>query len=487
MSPIINRVSRLISGVLVMLVLSGCPGLFDAPPEERSTVTVDSNAYYSAFKKSESNEWRIMRANNASFAPKTMTLTVVKDAPYGAVFVCPAQRIGEKTTVNIYYATSAEMGFLDFSCRKTLEDTVDLPVYGELTGIEIADLDHPTGDVVRLALSDEVTFDVWESYAANVRTGKRDFVGVKGVYEDRKFKPKSLLVRRNINVSKLKSGIVNLDFTEDNARLTAFSEASRSTVNIEGLQAEEQLEADVSFISLNKTSFSLEKSISPNFKFLPMPLEKIIDSSLFSISPDQFYPTEGHVLSVMVKSKEGLVTRQSLKLFTESNGETHNLHLPKNILTRPQVSSKIENELQAMDLQWARYQDEEQGAARLYQWTIAGVAAKYLEDKEPAFVNDDLEWRLTVTQAWLTAIGAGKENIILSLPTYFEVGDKTGEVTEYDYWRREWSFRPDTVISWEMSVATASADNSTESLVDYLTNKNLTDDFQFSQVYIRSE
>jgi len=483
---IFNRAPRLIGVALVVLVLAGCQNLLNDDAEDRSTVTVDSNAYYAVFKKSEHDEWRIMRADNTGFAPKTMTMTVSKSAPYGAVFVCPAQRAGEKTEVHIYYATSTEMRFLDFSCRKALDDTVDLPVYGDLKGIETADYEHPTGDVVRLALSDEVTFDAWESYAANVRLGKRDFIGVKGLYESNVFKPKSLLVRRNIVVSA-KTGVVNLDFAQDNDDLTAFSEASRSMVNIEGLQAEEQLEADVSFISLNKTSFSLEKSINPSFDFLPMPLEKITTNNSSFIASDKFHPSEGHVLSVLVKSQEGLVARQSLKLFTESNGEAHDLYLPKNITTSPLLLSKITNELQEMVLQWERYQDEKQGAARLYQWKIAGVSAEFLEDKEPAFISNDLEWHVTVTHEWLTVIGADKESIILSLPTYFEIGDKQGEITEHDYWRREWSFRPDTSTSWEMSVATASAESTTESLVDYLTNKNVTDDFQFSQVFVRSK
>lgn len=483
----INVFFRIASLVILASLMLACENPIDNRAKH-SGISVDTNAYYAAYQKGNEGDWQIIHSENTLFELKTVTFAVSENKEaYGMVFVCPSQEEGSPNEVYVYYGTAEEMSLIDFNCKKSLGDVGKKAIYGSVKGVTIADLANPQGELVRLAMLDQ-TLDVWEAYALTVRSGKRDIIALKGRQSGNDLEPDSILIRRNMNVpatAEPLSEILDFDNASSSTFVKRFSESDRSTVNISGNAEGNKLQASVSFISKNATTIRLQSSAKDKFTFLPVPLLEYTGDGA-KTNRSEFNPGEGHGLSVIAVSEDGVERSKAIKFFTTSEGLTHNLHLLKPITRSPQLSAKSVDDSQSVILKWNRYQDDVSGEASFYQWLIKGTAADFLTDKAPTVKASRVVWHVAVTSGWLAAVGASGEIFTLVLPAHFELGAYDGAITVDSDWRHEWGFKAGTVLSWEMSAITANEKSTVEDVVDYLSNGKFGKDLAFSEVKVNS-
>lgn len=483
---------KILISTLIVVLLSGCEQIINAVDHE--AVTVDTNAYYSVYQKTSSDSWRIMTSDNINFGLQTTTFTLGdSQSAFGVVFVCPSRRADRPHEVHVYYSTKAELELVDFNCRKSLDEIIEKPLYGAVKGVAIASSVNPDGEFVRLAMSRDVALDAWEAYAVMVRTGTRDVVGLKGKQAaDGLVKSEKFLIRRKVQLAASAvpfpldvdfSGVDFSFYTEN------FDENSRSIVNITGKNQGDIIQSNLAFLSRNKTVLDLVSSTEDSFSFLPIPLKKYTQTVDDFVNRFEFNPGEGHELLVSANSStDGAVTRETSKFFTVSEAVVHEMHLPKAIsdANRPSLALVNTGDMQRIALKWNKYQDPESGETKIYRWKVEGLAGEPLPDKKPAEDVGQVNWFITVTPGWLNSVGSTDGKYALVIPTHFENGQSDGSIDKDDYWHKEWGFKASTPVSWQMSAVSAAQNNKAEDVIDYLLNRNIGDDLQFSQVYVRS-
>lgn len=477
-------------GILVAaMLLSACEQIKNA--KDHSAISVDTNAYYSVYQKSNTDIWRTVIKDNATFGLKTVAFTLEESNDgFGVVFVCPSDRADRPHEVHVYYSTYSEMELINFNCRKSLDEIIEKPVYGSVSGVEMANTGNPEGEFARLAISNDVEVDAWEAYAAIVRTGTRDIVGIKGKHAvDGSLLPEKFLIRRKLQLAP--SAVPysqNVDFSGvDLSFFTRkFNENSRSVVNVTGNNQGDIVRSKISFLSRNKTVLDLLSSTQDSFSFLPVPLDKFTETVDDFVKNSEFNPGEGHELFVSAQSSDGSVTREVSKFFTVSDGVVHDMNLPSPISNQPAVALKKVDDMQSIILNWNKYQDATSGDTRLYRWEIEGEAAAHLPDKVPTETIGRVKWYVTVTPGWLNAVGVIGTNYTLVVPTHYEDGQSDGVIDKDDAWRKEWGFRATTPVNWQMSAVSVTENNKAGDVIDYLLNRNIDEKLQFSQVYVSS-
>jgi len=491
-------ITKLLALMLIALYLSACEQIKNAV--DHSAISVDTNAYYSVYQKSNSDSWRPIIKDNLSFGLKTLTFNLDDaDAGFGVVFVCPSSRPERPHEVHVYYSTKSEMELINFNCRKSLDDIIEKPIYGSVNGVDMGDTANPDGEFARLALSNDVALDVWEAYAAVVRTGIRDIVGVKGKHAgDGGILAEQFLIRRRVQLAASEvPHTQDVDFTGTDLSFFTkkFDENSRSVVNITGMDQGDVIQSNISFLSRNKTVLDLLSSTQDSFSFLPVPLGAFTETVDDFINAFEFNPGEGHELLVSAQSSNGLVTREVSKFFTVSEGMVHDLNLPAAIADQPLLKLEKIDDMQRIFLTWNKYQDPASGNTRLYRWEVQGEAAVHLPDKVPAETIGRVKWHITVTPGWLNSVGATGTNYTLLVPTHYEDGLSDGVIDKDDAWRKEWGFKATTPVDWQMSVISVTQsdedndgieDNNAGNVIDYLLNRNIGENLQYSQVYVSS-
>ena len=492
-----KKLIKVLSLMTLIFLLSACEQLRNAV--SHTAVTVDTNANYSAYQKTSADSWKVIAEQNSTFGFKTNTFTV--DDPqsaYGLVFVCPSERADLPHEVHVYYSTEEEMELIDFNCRKSLDDIIEKPIYGTIKGVKMAELDgsaNPEGEFVKLAVAKDLTLDAWEAYAVMVRTGTRDIVGLKGKQSvTGVIKPEKFLIRRRVQLAASAVPLIlDVDFSDDSFLYfsRAFNENARSNVNILGRNDGDVIRSSLSFISRYKTVLNLETSTQDSFSFLPVPLDEYTETINDFTEPSEFNPGEGHELivsevSVASENKEQ-VNREVSKFFTNSEGINHEMVLPKAISNQPLVALRNVGDMQSIVLNWKDYQDSAVGKTRLYRWEIEGLAAAPLEKKLPKKNIEQVKWFVSVTPGWLKAVGDTDGNHILIIPTHYKKGASGGEVSVDDSWLKEWGFKHTTSVSWKMSAVSVAHTNTAQEVIDYLLNRNISDNLQFSQVFVHSK
>jgi len=491
---------KVLALTLTALLLSACEQIKNAV--DHSAISVDTNAYYSVYQKSNSDNWRAIITDNFTFGFKTVTFNLDdSDAGFGVVFVCPSSRPDRPHEVHVYYSTKSEMELINFNCRKSLDEIIEKPVYGSVSGVQMGDAANPEGEFARLAISSDVALDVWEAYAAVVRTGTRDIVGVKGKHAgDGGILAEKFLIRRKLQLAA--SAVPysqNVDFSgADISFFTRkFDENSRSIVNITGKNQGDIVQSNISFLSRNKTVLDLLSSTQDSFSFLPVPLDKFTETVDDFVRISEFNPGEGHELLVSARSSDGSATREVSKFFTVSEGVVHDMNLPASVpdKDKPRLALTKIDDMQSIDLNWNKYQDAASGNTRLYRWEVEGESAAHLPDKAPVETIGRVKWHITVTPGWLSTVGVIGTNYTLRVPTHYEDGQSDGVIDKDDAWRKEWGFKATTPVDWQMSAISVTQtdenddgieDNNAGNVIDYLLNRNIGENLQYSQVYVNS-
>jgi len=483
---------------MIVMWLSACEQIKNA--FDHSAISVDTNAYYSVYQKNSGDNWRVIVSDNVSFIFKAITFTLDdSDAGFGVVFVCPSSRADRPHEVHVYYSTKPEMELINFNCRKSLDEIIEKPIYGSVSGVQMADTANPDGEFARLAISNDVTVDAWEAYAAIVRSGTRDIVGIKGKHAgDGGVLPEKFLIRRKLQLAASAVPFSqNVDFSGVDISFYTknFSESSRSIVNITGKNQGDIVQSNISFLSRNKTVLDMLSSSQDNFSFLPIPLDEFTETIDDFVRTSEFNPGEGHELHVSAQSTDGSVTREVSKFFTVSEGVVHDMNLPAPIADTPLLALKEIDDMQGISLNWNKYQDVASGNTHMYRWEVEGESAAHLPDKVPTEEIGRVKWHITVTPGWLSAVGATGTNYTLVVPTHYEDGESDGVIDKDDAWRKEWGFRATTPVNWQMSAVSVTytdeddddiEDNNAGDVIDYLLNRNIDEDLQFSQVYVSS-
>ena len=473
---------------LTLLMTSAC----ERTVVSRTGVSVDTRAYYTAYQKNPTSPWRQINFNNRSYTLETQSFTVDKPTdPYAVVFVCPSKRRDVPHQVFVYYATAAEMTLLDFGCKKPPADIVKKPLYGKIGGVTLADLEDPqAGELVHLALSSTDSLTALEAYAAKVPVGQRDVVAFKGkqiASANVVIKPEAFVIAREVSSLSEASERVDVAFGSALGGYSAdFDPANESSVAITGVNAGEDFSAEVSFLSTNKSLLKLVQTKQQSFQFTPVPLDEFTGADLGGFfNSNEFYPGEGHELSVTVGSADGQIEREVRKFFTVSNAATHKLHLPRAIDFSPTLSLQSITQFQKMSMAWPEYEDIAAGKTQLYRWVFDGTAAQVSGEKQPDPIISQVRWYVHATPGWLNLVSETAGNLSLTLPVKYDV-DVVRDGENVDVWPDDWSFRAATTVDWTFSVFSSDEQGDSGAIVEYLLNRNIVENYTFTQVYRRS-
>jgi len=482
----IIRAIKLVGFISLFAALAACENTV-----KHISMTVDTNAYYSAYQRKPADEWRPLDYGNSRYDIRTLTFNVENEnTPYSLVFVCPSSRGDLPHEVYVYYSTAKEMNLIDFKCRRAAVDIITKPLYGKVLGVNTADSINTQGEFVHLGLSRDVSLNVHEAYAAIVASGQRDIVGYKGkqaIDSNIVQSPEKFIIQRGISLALTeKPQEVDVDFSGDSSTFYTkdFNPTSISTVSISGLAENEQLSAKVGFLSEKKTYLELASSKASSFSFLPVPLTNAEDVDDASFS--NFNLGEGHELEVNVLDDEGKVSRQARKFFTESNSEVHEMRLPPVISNTPALSLQNQGDLQQISASWKQYQTgDDELSAKLYRWELTGIAAPYLETEKPATIVGAVKWIISITPGWLEGSSNSGGSYAMRLPTDFDTDVFGPQGDKFYVWRKEWGFRASSPVDWEMSAISVSDNANSQDVVDYTLNRNFVRNFSYGQVYLR--
>ncbi len=472
--------------LFAVFYLSAC----DTPVTERVGVSVDTNAYYTAFQKSPTTPWTQINYNNAAYEPETLSFTVEElTDSYAAVFVCPSTRRDVSHKVYSYYATAAEMTLLDFTCKKPPGDILQSAMHGTISGVSLATLSNPRGELVHLALSSTQSLVALEAFAAEVPIGKRDVVAMKGLQkigENIIDTPTQFAIFRGFASLTEKSQRADFGFSRSIAGYAAdFNTADEATVTIIGTSANDTLLTEVSFLSRNKSLLNLVSTNQISWKFLPVPLDALTNADLggfFNIN--EFQPGEGHELSAIVMTSDGKADREVRKFFTVSE-TSHTLNIPKKIDSSPTLLLNSVDQLQSIDAAWLEYKDSTSGKTQLYRWTFEGTAGKLTGDDAPDVEITKLQWFVHATPGWLNNATRTVGAYSFSLPVkYDSVVVSNGK--KIDVWSDAWSFQSGTPINWEFTAFTTDENGSSGAIIEYLLNRNFVENYRISQAHLRS-
>lgn len=482
------RTFKFIAIVGTLIALSACENT-----TVQTSMTVDSNAYYSAYQRKPTDEWIALDYNNARYDITTRTFNVENDStPYSIVFVCPSSRGDQAHEIYVYYSTAKEMNLIDFKCRRAAADIISKPLYGKILGVKTADKIDPQGELVHLGLSRDVALDVHEAYAAIVTSGSRDIVAYKGKQasdSNAVQTPETFIIQRGVSLAlTIKPQEIDVDFRDGSSTFykTSFDPALRSNVVINGLAQNENVSAKVGFLSEKKTYLALARSSSPNFSFIPVPLTAADDVE--SATRENFKAGEGHELVVNVTDADGLISRQVSKFFTESNAVNHSMFLPPAISNQPALSLVNEGDLQQITAAWKPYETGSvEQPTRMYQWVFTGIAAPYLEGQNPRVNVGAVKWIVSITPGWLegTSNAINNGSFAMRLPMSFDTNVLSQKGDKIYVWRKEWAFRASSPVDWELSAISVSDDANSQDVVDYSLNRNFVRNFSFAQVYLR--
>ena len=480
---------KLISYFLpVFLLLSGCEKVNVV---ERVGVSVDTNAYYTAYRKNPLDPWEQINFNNADFTLETLTFTVEElSDPYSVVFVCPSSKRDLPHEVFVYHATAAEMTLLDFKCRKSASEIKQRALYGTIGGVNVATLSNRQGELVHMSLSATTTTNALEAFAAEVPIGARDVIAVKGLQSQTDNiieAANEFYIRREV-VSALteKSQKVDIGFGEDYGGFWAvFDQAKKSHVTITGKKDTDNISAKVGFLSRNKSLLTLAQSNQTEFDFVPVPLAEY--TGLFDGFPgkNEFQPNEGHELSAIVASPSGQTERAVRKFFTQSDRLTHVISLPKEIDSAPTLSLINSDKFETINTTWSEYKDPDSGETQLYRWIFKGETAEMPTDVEREVEVSSLNWHVHVTPGWINRLArtSGKYSLVLPVkyPAFAQSGGKSVNV-----WSDDWSFKIGTPIDWELTAFTTSKTGNPGVMIDYMLNRNIVEDYSFTESFLRS-
>lgn len=473
--------------LLCLQLLSACENKVN-----HTSVSVDSNAYYAVYQKDLGEAWKTVSYDNTDFGFETITFNVDGvSSPYSVVFVCPSSRVDRPHEVFIFHTTPAEIKLLDFKCRKVEEDIVQKALYGEVLGVQMASSTNPQGEMAVIGVSKDVSIGAHEAYASLVKGGSRDFVAMKGKLQGIWIgQPEVFYIKRSVNIGlSLLPFTSNVDFTGNDIGVTLrnFNEAERTTININNTNAGDVLDANIGFLSRNKTFLELAKSQQPNFSFVPVPLDEYTQPVDGFVNAWEFYPGEGHELKIQTYNAEGKVSRQFWKLFTKSDASKNiTVNLPTALGGSTALALQNDDDLQSIIVNWNAYSDFSVGNTGIYQWTFQGLAAPYEAGLKPTVVAEHVKWIVTVTPGWLASASRSSGNYTLLLPTNFNTLVKDFSNNLKNGWRKEWGFRASSPVDWELAAITISNGSTAEDVVNYLLNRKFQKGFEFTQSYTRS-
>lgn len=483
---------KIVSLLIATLLITSCDSRVVI---ERVGVSVDTNAYYTAYQKASTSEWNQINFNNAAYEPETLSFTLEElTDSYGVVFVCPSQRRGVPHKVFAYFATGAEMTLLDFSCKKPPQDVLQSSMYGVINGVTPATLANPQGELVKVALSSTRTVTALQAFAAEVPIGTRDVVAIKGLQkagENTIDTPKQFAIYRGF--TELNEKPQKTDFSFDGSSFANslpgysadFNQADESSVVITGVNENDVLLTEVGFLSINKTLINLVSTDQSTAKFLPVPLDEFTNADLGGFfNLNEFQPSEGHELSATVKTADGLIEREVREFFTLPIS-LHTLNLPKAIDFAPTFLVTNEKALQKINPVWSEYKDDASGKTQLYRWVFEGSAGKLSGKNLPSVEVKGVQWLIHITPGWLSNANRTAGTFSLSLPVKFDSVATSGG-RSVDVWSDSWSFESGTPIDWELTVFVTDEKGSSGAIIEYLLNRNFAENYRFSKVYLRS-
>ena len=478
---------KLLVFVVAVLTLAGCNNV---PKVERASVSIDTNAYYTAYQKDPGSTWQQINFNNDKFILETLTFTLEEFTdPYAVVFVCPSRRRDLPHDIFVYYATAEEMRLIDFKCRKAPDEIIKRSLYGSINGVQPATISNPQGELVHLALSLNDSFNVLEAYAAVVTSGRRDAVAYKGKHSplgNYVESPETFYIRRGIATAITeKAERRDFGFGEFGGYTADFDPAARSTVNVTGFAATDILSSEVNFLSTNKSLLNLIETTQPTFEFIPVPLDTYTGLHDGFSNANEFNPGEGHELKVSVHSASGELDREAIKFFTNSTAQSHNIVLPKVINFLPTMSLSKTDKYQSINVAWDEYADPSVGDTRLYRWVFEGQAAKLDDGVQTKVDVSKVRWNVYVTPGWAKKQTRTAGSFVINLPVNY-ISSASVDGKPVNVWSDDWSFQNNTPVSWELTVFSTSDKGSSGAVVEYLLNRNIVENYSFSQVRARS-
>ena len=477
---------------LFKLFVAGCfVPLFSACDNtvSHTSMTLDSNAYYGVYQKSPSDNWRVISHNNTNYSLKTVTFTLEDETtPYTLVFVCPSNRGDNPHEVYVYYATAKEMDLVDFKCRLADEDIIRKPVYGKVAGVSIADSQNSIGEIAHITLSKDVALNAHEAYAAIVASGRRDAVAYKGKQHENGLnavEPEEFYIERGISLAlTTEPQVIDLNFSEEKIgiHVARFATDSFSTIDILGLGDNEVVRSKLGFLSERKSYLLLKESTATQFNFLDVPLT--LRKEEVTLEESNFHPGEGHELIIDVFDENGNEIKKFTKLFTVPNNKEQVVRLPATVSDIPTIKLNKKGDLQEIVVNWKAYQSNDM-TAELYQWQITGIAAPYDEDEKPDIDVNEVKWSIIATKGWLERMSETTGNYTIKLPVDFDVvvNDRLGDLVYV--WRKEWGFRENTPMEWELKAYAISDEGRSNDVVEYVMNRDFNKSFSFSQANIR--
>ena len=473
--------------LLLMLLLGGCENIDIV---KRTGVSVDTNAYYTAYQKAPTDAWQQINFDNKIYTGKTLSFAMNEPTDsYGVVFVCPSKRRDLPHDIYVFYATAAEMTLLDFKCRKAQDEIVTRALYGKISGVNLATSANSDGELVHIALSSTVSSNVLEAYAEQVPTGRRDAVAYKGKHSlagNFIEKPEAFLITRNIGSStSVDSEKINLGFDSGSSYSANFNFAHESPVTISGKNDTDNMSASVSFLSQNKSLLKLFETTQTSFSFVPIPLDAFTSKVEGFFNQNEFIPGEGHELNATVYSADGKIDREVRKFFTLSNAQPHNINLPKAIDFPVSLTPKSTGKYQFIDSTWSEYNDVGSGKTQLYRWVIDGSAADLPADKKPDVEVTKVRWNVHVTPGWISNLSRTSGSFSLTLPVNFESSAQKRGVS-VDVWSDDWSFETGTSLEWEFTAFATSDKGSSGAVIEYLLNRNIVENYTFTRASMRS-
>lgn len=478
------NIRLLIVLVLISLFVSACENTVS-----HTSVTLDSNAVYAVYRKSPSDEYRVIAHNNNRYSLKTVTFTVEKKtSPYTMLFVCPSNRGNNPHEIYIYYATAEEMNIVDFKCRRADEDIIEKPVYGKVSGVSVANSQDNIGEIARVALSNEVSLDAHEAYALIVKSGQRDAVAYKGKQSVSGLvvdKPETFYIERGKALALTTDPqVIDVDFNggEIGVYVSEFG-SEPSSVTVQGLNEGERLTSTLGFLSEKKTYLELKASEAQSFSFTEVPLT-VADEDV-KLEESNFHPGEGHELIVTAHDSNDDEARKYTEIFTVSKDKIHNIALPSTMSNSPAATLINLGDLQEIIVSWNSYLNSG-FTTGLYRWQFEGLAAPHQEGEAPDIEVNNVKWVVYVTPGWLKQIGGTKNSYALKLPTDFELNLKDDVGDPIYAWRKEWAFRASTVVNWELSAFSMSEEARANDIVEYLLNRKFDKSFSFTQANIRN-
>ena len=493
-------VSRFVILLLSVFFLVACEKV-----TQKSAVSINSSAYYTAFQDSVSTDWqtRLNGQVNTGYRPISISFTVEnKDAPFSVGFACPSAKGTKPHEVFIFYATPAEMDTVNFNCKRAIDDIALRPLYGKISGVSLPTLVSPQGEKAVLSFSREKTIEGWEAYASMERTGVRDLVAYKrDQFEPEPWKHKTFYLKRKAALEideKPEYILADFDGSEIAAYIKDFDLNAISTVNLGGVGAGDVIESRVGFLSDNNSYLPLITSNATSFNFLPAPLKLYTGSLPGFTNQDEFNPGEGHEMQISVLGPtDQQPIRTAYKFFSESNNVTHDLVIPKAVDVQPVVGSANVKEFQQLILNWGAYNDVNAEKTQLYRWHFKGSAAAPHKDYPTSVNTGEVEWIVHVTPGWIKSVSGSNSNYSLILPTDLDVNVKNTKGEAVYTWRQEWSFEPSSSLDWEFAAIVVNDKFSAEDVVEYYLNKNFdildkaangtysASDFVFGESFVR--